>query len=142
MPPEKLRSLLQQKARAHTSEPDQIRWYGENNQNDALGSNGGKSDDSYDKPSNTVFFRGDATMDQCLEMYWLRKKKALLAVGNLSGLNSTARKHSIHLSWVRGFYPLSHPETLSMAATARRNERFDPKIEQTSLFSVQEGTGV
>ena len=68
MPPERLRSLLQQKARAHTSEPGQIRWYGENYQIDASGSNGGKLDDSYDKPSNTVFFRGDASMDRCLKM--------------------------------------------------------------------------
>lgn len=92
MPPEKLRSLLQQKARAHKSEPGQIRWHGENYQNDASRSNGGKSDDSYDKASNTVFLRGDATMDQCPEMCWLKKKMAFLAVGSLSRLNSMVRK--------------------------------------------------
>ena len=68
MPPETLRSPLQQKVRAHTLEPGQIRWYVENYQNDASGSNGGKSDDSYDKPSNTVSFQVDATMGQYLEM--------------------------------------------------------------------------
>ena len=129
MPPERLRSLLQQKARAHTSEPGQIIWYVENYQNDASGSNGGKSDDSYDKPSNIVSFRGGATKGQCLEMCWSKKRMALLVVGNLSGLNSTVREHSIHLSWVRGFFPLSRPATLSMAPAARRDERFDSQIE-------------
>lgn len=141
LPPERLRSLLKQKVKAHTKGPGQIGWYGENYQIDASESNGGKLDDSYDKPSNTVFFRGDATMDQCLEMNCLRKM-ALLAVRNMSGLNSTMRKHPSHLSWVRGFYPLNHPATVSMAPAARQNERSDFQIEQMSLCSVQEGSGV
>lgn len=85
-------------------------------------------------------------MDQCLEMNCLKKKRkkkmALLAVGNMSGLSSTTRKDWSHLSWVRGFYPLNNPTTGSMAPAARLNERFDFQIEQMSLCSVQEVSGV